>query len=144
MSQPRGEDDITEVVRDQMRKADSDAEVCTQVPITSLDGKKTGRIDLLWRSGGTYVAMEAGFEGDNEVYKEALSRLGTWATKAGKIVVENVVSVQYPNSLKAPDELVALATFQVCRFRSGSPKMEMVIGTKALAGVLDDIAQNAT
>ena len=142
MSKPRGEDDITEVVRDQMKKANSDAEVHTQVPIKSPDGKKkTGQIDLLWCSGGTYVAMEAGFEGDNEVHKEALSRLGI---KVGKVAIENVVSVQYPNSLKDPAELVALATFQVCHFRSDYSDKKMVIGTKALAGVLDGIAQNAT
>ena len=135
----RDEDGITEVVRDQVSKANPDAEVRAQVPITSPDGEDKGRIDLLWCDGGKCVALEAGFEGDTEVYKEARSRLGI---KVGGIVIKNAVAVQYPPTLKeATEEGVASARFIAQVSGQSASAEEEVLGTAELAGVLDDLTR---
>ena len=140
MSKPRDEDGITEVVRDQVSKANPDAEVRTQVPITSLDGEDKGQIDLLWRYGDHYVALEAGFELKSTA-KEAQARLGEWETDEGEMLdIKNAVAVQYPPTLKeAAEEGIASAGFTAKVSGQSASAEEEVQGTAELAGVLDDL-----
>lgn len=138
----RNEDQITEEVCEKMREAQPRANACTQVPIISSDGKKSGRIDLLWCSR-SIVAMEAGFVGDSTTDDEAKGRLRTWKIGEAEVAIERAVSVQYPKNLKeVAKEEIAKATFEICIFRKHFTPEERrtVSGTAALASTLEFIS----
>lgn len=144
----KNENEITKAVGTQMKGFQPHARIWIEVGIApALKNKQgSGRIDLLWWNGGTYVAMEASIEPDTTADDEARSRLGTWEVNGGQIVIEKAISVQYPSGLReATDVEIAGTTFRTCFFTKQVEQGPRIVhGTRGLAKVMNNIALYGT